>query len=67
VATIDLRAGAKGQGVSGLCVGVRVIFSAGMALLDERDWSNQYDLMFSLRLERTECELLKGNFEKASN
>src|SRR6266404_4812098 len=31
----------------------------------ERDWGSQYDLMFSLRLERAECEFLSGNFEKA--
>ena len=41
------------------------IFAAGMALLDERDWSSQYELTFSLRLERAECEFLSGNFEKA--
>src|SRR5260370_20470452 len=36
-----------------------------MALLDERDWSSQYELTFSLWLERAECELLSGNFENA--
>ena len=36
-----------------------------MALLDERDWGSQYDLMFSLWLERAECEFLTGNFDKA--
>src|SRR5260370_1976154 len=36
-----------------------------MALLDERDWGSQYDLMFSLRLERAECEFLTGNFHTA--
>jgi predicted ATPase len=36
-----------------------------MALLEKRDWGSQYDLMFSLWLERAECELLSGNFEKA--
>jgi len=39
--------------------------AAGMALLDERDWGSQYDLMFSLWLERAECEFLSGNFENA--
>ena len=29
-----------------------------MALLDERDWGSQYELMFSLWLERAECEFL---------
>ena len=36
-----------------------------MALLDERDWSSQYELTFSLWLERAECELLSGDFDKA--
>src|SRR5260370_3614967 len=34
-------------------------------MLDERDWASQYDLMFSLRLERAECELLTGDFDTA--
>ena len=36
-----------------------------MALLDERDWGSQYELTFSLWLERAECEFLTGNFDKA--
>jgi predicted ATPase len=64
VATIDLRAGQKAK-ASAAYASACAYFSTGMALLDERDWSNQYDLMFSLWLDRTECELLKGNFEKA--
>src|SRR5260370_21692122 len=36
-----------------------------MALLDERDWGSEYELTFSLWLERAECEFLSGNFEKA--
>src|SRR5207244_7172431 len=42
-----------------------VYLAAGMALLDERDWGNQYELTFGLWLERAECELLSGNFENA--
>jgi hypothetical protein len=36
-----------------------------MALLDDRDWSSRYELMFSLWLERAEREFLSGNFDKA--
>ena len=43
----------------------RAYLSAGMALLDEKDWSSQYELMFSLWLERAECEFLTGDFDKA--
>ncbi len=64
VATIDLRAGRKAK-ASTAYASAREYFSAGMALLDERDWSSQYELTFSLWLERAECELLSGNFENA--
>ena len=29
------------------------------------DWDSQYELTFSLRLERAECEILSGDFEEA--
>ena len=62
VATIDLRAGRKAK-ASAAYASARKYFSAGMALLDESDWNTQYELMFSLWLERAECELLSRNFE----
>ncbi|HEY6735269.1 MAG TPA: GAF domain-containing protein, partial [Roseiarcus sp.] len=64
VATIDLRAGRKAK-ASAAFASACAHLAAGMALLDERDWSSQYELMFSLWLERTECEFLSGNCEKA--
>jgi PAS domain S-box-containing protein len=64
VATIDLRAGRRAK-ASAAYASARQYFSTGMALLDDRDWSSQYELTFSLWLERAECELLSGNFEKA--
>jgi PAS domain S-box-containing protein len=64
VATIDLRAGRKAK-ASAAYASACAYFAAGMALLDERDWSSQYELTFSLWLERAECELLSGNFEKS--
>jgi PAS domain S-box-containing protein len=64
VATIDLRAGRKAK-ASGAFASGCVYLAAGIALLDERDWGSQYDLMFSLRLERAECEFLSGNFENS--
>ncbi len=64
VAAIDLRAGRKAK-VSAAYASARVYLAAGMALLDERCWSSQYELMFSLWLERAECEFLTGNFEIA--
>jgi PAS domain S-box-containing protein len=64
VARIDLRAGRKAK-ASAAYASARTYFSAGMALLSERDWDSQYALTFSLWLERAECELLSGNFDKA--
>jgi serine/threonine protein kinase len=64
VASIDLRAGQKAKASAAYASG-RAYFAAGMTLLDERDWRSQYELTFSLWLERAECELLSGNFEKA--
>jgi PAS domain S-box-containing protein len=64
VATIDLRAGRKAK-ASAAYASASAYLAAGMALLDERDWGSQYELTFSLRLERAECEFLTGNFETA--
>jgi PAS domain S-box-containing protein len=64
VAAIDLRAGRKAK-ASAAFASACFYLAAGMALVDEKDWDSQYDLMFSLRLERAECEFLTGNFEKA--
>ena len=64
VATINLRTGRKAK-ASTAYASARAYFAAGMALLDEKDWGNQYELTFSLGLECVECELLCGNTEKA--
>ncbi|HKB84314.1 MAG TPA: GAF domain-containing protein, partial [Burkholderiales bacterium] len=64
VAAIDLRVGRKAK-ASAAYASACAYLAAGTALLDERDWSSQYELMFSLWLERAKCEFLTGNFEKA--
>ena len=64
VAAIDLRAGRKAK-ASAAYASAREYFAAGMALLDENDWSNEYELTFSLWLERAECELLTGDSDTA--
>jgi PAS domain S-box-containing protein len=64
VATIDLGAGRKAK-ASAAYASAHGYFSAGMALLDESDWSSHYELAFCLSLGRAECEILNGNFEKA--
>jgi PAS domain S-box-containing protein len=64
VAAIDLRAGRKAH-ASAAYESACKYFCAGMALLDEKDWGNQHDLMFRLGLERAECEFLTGHFGTA--
>jgi PAS domain S-box-containing protein len=64
VAAINLRAGRKAK-ASAAYASARAYFLAGMSLLDESDWGVQYELKFSLLLQRAECEFLTGNFEKA--
>ncbi len=66
VATIDLRAGRKAK-VSAAYASACAYLAAGIALLDERDWDSQYDVMFSLHLERAECAFLSGNFAEAEH
>jgi predicted ATPase/GAF domain-containing protein len=64
VAAIDLSAGRKAR-ASAAYTSALGYFSAGMALLDEGDWGRHYELTFNLWLERADCELLSGNFNKA--
>jgi PAS domain S-box-containing protein len=64
VATIHLRTGRKAK-ASAAYGSACVYFAAGTALIDEKNWGSQYELMFSLWLERAECEFLSGNFDKA--
>ena len=64
VAMIDLRAGRKAK-ASTAYASACVYLAAGMALLDEMDWGSQYELTFSLWLERAECEFLTGDLDRA--
>jgi PAS domain S-box-containing protein len=66
VATIDLRTGRKAK-ASAAYASACVYFAAGMALLNESDWASHYELMFSLWLERAECEFLTGHFDTAEH
>ena len=64
VATIQLRAGRKAK-ASTAYASACVYLVAGTAMLDESDWGSQYNLIFSLWLERAECEYLTGQFASA--
>ena len=64
VATINLRAGRKAN-ASAAYASARAYLASGTALMDERDWSSQYELTFNLWLECAQCELLNGNFKNS--
>ena len=64
MATINLRAGRKAK-ASTAYASACVYLAAGMALLAKETGSSQFELMFSLWLERAECEFLSGNFDTA--
>jgi predicted ATPase/signal transduction histidine kinase len=64
VATLNLRAGRKAK-ASAAYASARAYLASGTALMDERDWSRHYELTFNLWLERAQCELLYGSFEKS--
>jgi PAS domain S-box-containing protein len=62
VAAVDLRAGRKAKAAAAF-ESACAYLASGIALLDEGDWSSQYELMFRLRLELAECKFLAGNFD----
>ncbi|WP_188131156.1 trifunctional serine/threonine-protein kinase/ATP-binding protein/sensor histidine kinase [Paraburkholderia panacisoli] len=64
VAALDLRAGRRAKS-SAAYASACVYLAAGMGLLDDGEWGGQYGLMFSLWLERAECEFLTGRFNLA--
>ncbi len=64
VAAVELRAGRKAK-ASAAYASACVYLASGMTLLDESEWSDQYELMFGLHIERAECEFLTGNFDTA--
>jgi PAS domain S-box-containing protein len=64
VAAIDLKAGRKAK-ASAAYASAHAYFAAGMALLDDRDWSSEYEVTFGLWLECAECEFLTGAFDRA--
>jgi PAS domain S-box-containing protein len=64
MAALDLRAGRRAKS-SAAYASACVYLGAGMGFLDDDNWASHYDLMFSLRLERAECEFLTGRFDQA--
>ncbi|MGA7110424.1 MAG: sigma 54-interacting transcriptional regulator [Terracidiphilus sp.] len=65
IAALNLRTGRKAK-ASAAYASAGAYFASGIALLDERDWGIQHELMFTLSLEFAECELRCGDMEKAA-
>jgi len=64
VATLNLRAARKAK-ASVAYASACVYLAAGMSLFGEPDWDSRHELMFSLMLERAECEFLSGGLAMA--
>jgi PAS domain S-box-containing protein len=64
VAAMDLRAARKAK-ASAAYASANVYLAAAMGLLDETYWATHHELMFSLGLERAECEFLTAQFDTA--
>ncbi|HEY1579797.1 MAG TPA: sigma 54-interacting transcriptional regulator [Terracidiphilus sp.] len=64
VARFNLRTGQRAK-ASAAYASASGYFSRGMELLDESEWGSQYELMFSLWLERAECEFVAGDLKTA--
>ncbi|MGB0562601.1 MAG: ATP-binding protein, partial [Spirulinaceae cyanobacterium] len=64
LAQLSLRAGKKAKDSTAYEPAAKY-FLQGIKCLDETAWQTQYELMFELYRERSECEYLCGNFETA--
>ncbi|MCP4136377.1 MAG: AAA family ATPase [bacterium] len=66
IARLNLVAGRKAKNATAYSSAVKY-FGAGMILLDQRGWELDYELIYTLFLERAECEYLIGNFDYADS
>ena len=62
--SMNLAAGQKAKGASAYSAAVEY-FSAGINSLSEDSWTSDYEVCFSLYLQRLECEYLSGHLEIA--
>jgi PAS domain S-box-containing protein len=64
-AELNLVAGRKAK-ASTAYAAASTYLAAGIAVLSDEGWKRSYDLTLGLFLERTECEILNSNLEKAA-
>ncbi|HEY9301163.1 MAG TPA: GAF domain-containing protein, partial [Phormidium sp.] len=65
LARLNLEAGRKAKASTAYAAALEQYFTTGIEMLPADAWQEHYDLTFSLYRERSECEYLCGNFEKA--
>ncbi|MEG4235167.1 AAA family ATPase [Microcoleus sp. Pol11C3] len=65
LARLNLEAGKKAKASTAYAAALEQYFTTGIEMLPGDAWQEHYDLTFSLYRERSECEYLCGNFEKA--
>ena len=65
LARLNLDAGKKAKASTAYSAALEQYFTRGIEMLPADAWQNRYDLSYELYRERSECEYLCGNFEKA--
>ncbi|MEG4517403.1 MULTISPECIES: AAA family ATPase [unclassified Microcoleus] len=65
LARLNLEAGRKAKASTAYAAALEQYFTTGIEMLPGDAWQEHYDLTFSLYRQRSECEYLCGNFEKA--
>ena len=67
LARLNLEAGTKAKESTAYAAAVEQYFTYGIEMLPGDSWQEHYDLTFRLYRERSECEYLCGNFDKAED
>ncbi|HEY9674519.1 MAG TPA: AAA family ATPase [Waterburya sp.] len=65
LAQLNLEAGKKAKESTAYAAALAQYFTPGIEVLPVDTWKNHYDLTFNLYRERSECEYLCRNFDKA--
>ncbi|HEY9613331.1 hybrid sensor histidine kinase/response regulator, partial [Allocoleopsis sp.] len=62
---LNLEAGKKAKASTAYAAALAQYFTPGIEVLPGDTWKTHYDLTFNLYREKSECEYLCGNFDKA--
>ncbi len=65
LARLNLEAGRKAKASTAYAAALEQYFTRGIEMLPATAWQVHYDLTFTLYRERSECEYLCANFERA--